>query len=317
MGTVARLVGTDRTSAVGSLLVVSGLMLLVYAGGMYLDLLPGSRVSVPRPAALDRPRGVERSQPAANPSTASATAAAIHSVRASAPESSSVAPTAAPVAPPAVAAAAMVAPAPLVEAAAPSSETEEVAVSAGGQATAIEPPNPAVYATPPEAADARAWRDMSSRPPPANAVGLRIPRIKLETQVAPAGVVLNKDGELEWETLPFVAAHYSQTSLVGARGNAVIAGHVVTRFEGNVFRDLYLLDIGDAIDTFTEEGRFTYTVEDLQLVAPTAVEVLAATDEPILTLVTCGGEFNPRTRQFSERLVVVARLTDWGRHSIS
>src|SRR5215208_803420 len=49
MRAVARLVGTDRTSAVGSLLVVSGLLLLGYSGGMYWDLLPGSRVSVPRP----------------------------------------------------------------------------------------------------------------------------------------------------------------------------------------------------------------------------------------------------------------------------
>ena len=317
MRAVARLVGTDRTSAVGSLLFVTGLMLLVYSGGVYWDLLPGSRVSVPRPPALDRQRAGERNQPAVQPTAGIATAPASESARASAPESTAIDPTAAPLAPPAEVAAPMVAPVPLAGAAAASSETGDAAVSAGGDAIVVEPPNAAVYAARLEPADAQAWRDASSRPPPAKAVGLRIPRIQLDTQVVPAGMVVNDDGELEWETLPFVAAHYVHTSLVGGRGNAVIAGHVVTRFEGNVFRDLYLLDIGDVIDTFTEEGRFTYTVEDLKLVPPTAVEVLAATEEPVLTLVTCGGEFNPRTRQFSERLVVVARLTDWGRHSIS
>lgn len=320
MRAVVRLVGTDRTSTFGSLLVALGLLLLLYAAGMYWDLLPGSRVTVPRPPALDRPRtAVERSQPATNPVAASATAATITSVSEPAPTSTATAPTTGPAAPSAVApaiSAPAVAAVP-VQAAAPSSEAGPSVVSGSAQAVVLEPADPAIFAAPMEPADAPGWREMSGRPPPAGAVGLRIPRINVETRVVAAGVILNSEGDLEWETVPFVAAHYVQTSLVGTRGNAVISGHVVTRFEGNVFRDLYLLDVGDVIDTFTEEGRFSYTVEDLKLVPPTAVEVLGPTEEPVLTLVTCGGEFNPRTRQFSERLVVVARLTDWGRHSIS
>ena len=50
-------------------------------------------------------------------------------------------------------------------------------------------------------------------------------------------------GDWIWETLPFVAVHYGDlTSLVGADGNAVISGHVVTIDEGNVFRNLYRLE---------------------------------------------------------------------------
>jgi sortase (surface protein transpeptidase) len=46
--------------------------------------------------------------------------------------------------------------------------------------------------------------------------------------------------------MPFVAVHYGDlTSLIGALGNAVIAGHVLTLNEGNVFRFLYQLEVDD------------------------------------------------------------------------
>jgi TolB protein len=44
---------------------------------------------------------------------------------------------------------------------------------------------------------------------------------------------------------------------VGGRGNAVIAGHVVTLYEGNVFRNLYQVDFGDRIEVIGRLGSAT------------------------------------------------------------
>ena len=146
-------------------------------------------------------------------------------------------------------------------------------------------------------------------PSPGYAVRLAIPAIKLDTPVQQGGIVADAEGNPTWETLPFVAVHYGDlTARIGARGNAVIAGHVVTLQEGNVFRFLYQLDFGDTIEVWDEhETKRAFRVVDVRLVAPTDVSVMAPTPDVTLTLITCGGTFDPRTREFSERLVVTAK----------
>ena len=39
-----------------------------------------------------------------------------------------------------------------------------------------------------------------------------------------------------------------------------------------------------------------------------AVEVLAPSEDARLTVITCGGTFDPRSRTFSDRLVVIGKL---------
>ena len=138
---------------------------------------------------------------------------------------------------------------------------------------------------------------------------LAIPAIKLDTPVKQAGIVEDANGNPIWQTLPFVAVHYGDlTALVGAHGNAVIAGHVVTLNEGNVFRFLYQVDIGDEIEVWDQRDKLhTFSVTDVKLVLPTDVSVMDPTPDPTLTLITCGGTFDPVTRQFSHRLIVTAK----------
>jgi len=145
-------------------------------------------------------------------------------------------------------------------------------------------------------------------PPPGLPLRLAIPSIKVDTPVVPLDVRADERGNLEWETVPFVAGHYGVTGLVGAKANVVLSGHVATQGLGNVFRDLYRLRPNEPIVVYTAEGEFTYRVEKLQLVRPEEVDVLAPSVEPQLTLLTCAGEFDFRTRSFNQRLVVVARL---------
>ena len=106
-----------------------------------------------------------------------------------------------------------------------------------------------------------------------------------------------------------MAVHYGDlTARIGAPGNAVIAGHVVTLSEGNVFRFLYQLDIDDQIQVWDEHQReFDYHVVDVKLVPPSDTSVMALTPDERLTLIACGGTFDPVKREFSDRLIVTAK----------
>jgi LPXTG-site transpeptidase (sortase) family protein len=120
---------------------------------------------------------------------------------------------------------------------------------------------------------------------------------------------MDKGGNPTWETKPFVAVHYGDlTALVGARGNAVIAGHVVTLYEGNVFRNLYRVDLSDRIEVWDDQDReHDFFVVDVKLVPPTDMSPMSPTPDRTLTLITCGGTFDPVKREFSERLIVIAK----------
>jgi LPXTG-site transpeptidase (sortase) family protein len=158
-------------------------------------------------------------------------------------------------------------------------------------------------------ADAVDREEYAKLPPPGYAVRLAIPAIRLDSVVKQGGIIEDNHGTLAWETLPFVAVHYGgMTALVGALGNAVIAGHVVTLNEGNVFRFLYKVNLGDTIQVWDDQDREHYFhVVDVKLVSPTDLSPMAATPDPTLTLITCGGTFDSVKREFSDRLIVVAK----------
>jgi LPXTG-site transpeptidase (sortase) family protein len=241
----------------GTALIVFGLLALGYGGAWQLGLAPGSRVSLPPPVALDKPRpatplGAVEPTPAAAPTVAAVPTLA-------------TAPTLAP--PPTAA------PAHLVPA---DSTDRDTAARAG---------------------------------PPGYAVRVAIPAIKLDTPVQQGGIVADASGNPVWQTVPFVAVHYGDlTALIGQPSNAVIAGHVVTLNEGNVFRFLYQLDLDDRIQVWDDHARERdYHVVEVRLVPPSDTSVMDPTPDETLTLITCGGTFDPVTREFSERLIVVAK----------
>jgi sortase A len=107
----------------------------------------------------------------------------------------------------------------------------------------------------------------------------------------------------ERETLDRAPGHYEETPLPGEEGNSAIAGH--RTMHGRVFHDLDDLEPGDDIVTHTHAGRAVYRVVDVSVVAPTALEVVAPTDESRLTLTTCHPKGSAR-----QRLVVAAVLAE-------
>ncbi|MBV9582504.1 MAG: class F sortase [Chloroflexi bacterium] len=176
---------------------------------------------------------------------------------------------------------------------------------------ALDRPRPTPVEQPQSSATAAPGSSSTTPAQPAAgwATHLSIPSIGLETDVVQASIVTDERGDPEWPTVPFLAVHYVDTAPVGGLGNAVIAGHVVTLHEGNVFRDLYRVDYGDSITVDTDTATFTYVVQDLKLVPPSDVEVMDPTSDARLTLITCGGDFDQSTRTFNRRLAVTADLT--------
>lgn len=102
---------------------------------------------------------------------------------------------------------------------------------------------------------------------------LEIPTIALTTLVV--------DG-VDARTLSRAVGRIPSSSLPGGVGDVALAGHRDTDF-----RDLGKLERGDPLILRTAYGEFRYEVESIRIVTPIRVDVLAPTDHPTLTLVTC------------------------------
>ena len=77
-------------------------------------------------------------------------------------------------------------------------------------------------------------------------------------------------------------ARIEGTAMPGAPGNLGIAGH-----RDGYFRVLKDIRVGDELTLSTSSGPQRFVVDSLQIVDPSAVDVLDPTDEQSITLVTC------------------------------
>jgi sortase (surface protein transpeptidase) len=98
---------------------------------------------------------------------------------------------------------------------------------------------------------------------------------------------------------------------MGVPGNVVLAAHVNWNGRLRPFGLLHTLEPGDAIQVIDADGRgFEYRVESSHWVraegAPLA-EIFAQPDQPVVTLITCGGEYIAATREYLDRLIVRAK----------
>ncbi len=83
-------------------------------------------------------------------------------------------------------------------------------------------------------------------------------------------------------TLDRAVGHIPGTASLGEPGNIGIAGH-----RDGFFRGLKDVHVGDTIDVYTQRGRSRYMVDEIQIVSPDDVSVLAPRGKSSLTLVTC------------------------------
>lgn len=113
-------------------------------------------------------------------------------------------------------------------------------------------------------------------PGPEQAVRIQIPAINVDAPV------VQGDG---WEQLKKGVGQHIGTPNPGQTGNIVLSAH--NDVFGEIFRDLDRLKKGDQVVLFTSQRTFTYVVQQVQVVEPTRVEVMAPSQEPIVTLISC------------------------------
>jgi LPXTG-site transpeptidase (sortase) family protein len=96
-----------------------------------------------------------------------------------------------------------------------------------------------------------------------------------------------------------------------AAGSSVLSGHVDDRVQGRgAFFELVDLAEGDPVEVTLDDGTVVgYRVVRVERVDKSALpveRVFARDGAPRLTLVTCGGEFDPAARSYRENVVVTA-----------
>jgi sortase A len=104
-----------------------------------------------------------------------------------------------------------------------------------------------------------------------------------------------------WEQLKKGVGQHVGTADPGKRGNVVLSAH--NDIFGEIFRHLDQLEPGDEVVVYTNQRAYTYIVNGSDVVEPTAVEVMAATSNPTLTLISCYPYLVD-----NKRIVVTARL---------
>jgi sortase A len=129
-------------------------------------------------------------------------------------------------------------------------------------------------------------------PAPDQAVRIQIPALNIDAPV------VQGDG---WEQLKKGVGQYIGSADPGQDGNVVFSAH--NDVYGELFRYLDRLVPGDQVIIYTQQRQYVYIVDRTVLVEPTAVEVMASTGSPTVTLVSCYPYLVDK-----QRIVVFARL---------
>lgn len=149
------------------------------------------------------------------------------------------------------------------------------------------------------------------RPPLGKPVELAIPALGVRATVRP--VALDAKGALI--TPPAQeAGWYELGPVAGARGSAVIVGHVDSRTAPGVFADLGTLKRGAVVGVLDEHGVWTiFRVRALSQHPKDQLpdELWGPSRDRILRLITCGGAFDRRSSHYRDN--VVAHATALGR----
>ena len=111
---------------------------------------------------------------------------------------------------------------------------------------------------------------------PDQAIRIQIPAIEIDAPV------VQGDG---WEQLKKGVGQNIGSANPGQTGNVVLSAH--NDVYGELFRYLDKLQPGDQVVIYTQQRQYTYVVDRTALVEPTAVEVMASTGSPTVTLISC------------------------------
>ena len=124
------------------------------------------------------------------------------------------------------------------------------------------------------------------------AIRLQIPALKVDAPI------VQGDG---WEQLKKGVGQNIGSANPGQEGNVILSAH--NDVYGELFRYLDKLVPGDQVILYTQQRQYVYVVDRTAIVEPTAVEVMASTGNPTVTLISCYPYLKDK-----QRIVVFARL---------
>ena len=127
---------------------------------------------------------------------------------------------------------------------------------------------------------------------PDQAIRIQIPAINIDAPI------VQGDG---WEQLKKGVGQNVSSVNPGQNGNVILSAH--NDVYGELFRFLDKLKPGDQVILYSQQRQYVYVVDRTAIVEPTAVEVMASTGSPTITLISCYPYLIDK-----QRIVVFARL---------
>lgn len=148
------------------------------------------------------------------------------------------------------------------------------------------------------------------------ATRLIIPKIGVDAPftvrtVGPDGVMGNPKGPTDVAWYDFSQNSNARGGIPGVGGNSIISGHVdYVNYGPAVFWNLRQLQPGDEIQIVLDDGTVLKYVVEWNRTADGATanwpEIVRATLQESVTLITCTGTFDPATRSYDRRQIVWA-----------
>lgn len=174
---------------------------------------------------------------------------------------------------------------------------------------------PATTQTPPQAAvdravgaDATGQHDDITAVTPSSPQRLVIPTLGVDAAIVAVG--LEPDGSMEIPGAAEAGWYHYGPRPGDPSGSAVLAGHVDHNRTAGVFIELRRLGIGEEIEVIDRDGvarrfrvteRFQVDKDELP-----RSELFRRSGDPVLTLITCGGRFNRKSRHYADNIVIRA-----------
>jgi len=141
---------------------------------------------------------------------------------------------------------------------------------------------------------------------------VRIPQIAVDAPVSE--LTLDASGQLAAPPVDNrnLVGWYRDGATPGERGSAVLAGHVDTKSGPAVFLLLRLLVPGNTVEITRADGTVAaFTVDSVETFAKNAFpddRVYADTPDAQLRLITCGGAYDRKAKDYTANVVVFAHL---------
>jgi LPXTG-site transpeptidase (sortase) family protein len=191
----------------------------------------------------------------------------------------------------------------------PSKEEENPSLADARPATAAATATAVATAIAPDGAPPAATAEAGSGPSGVDVARLLVPSIEIDAPIVTLGV--DADGTMQSPDNPVDVAWYSFSGRPGEGSNIVMAGHLdFVNYGAAVFYRLKEAKAGDELQLALVDGSTAlYRILDVAIydeaTAP-VLEIVGPTESEIVTLITCGGSFDPVSREYDKRVVLRA-----------